>query len=142
MSPHLVRGIADATAGVRFPYTFSNLGLVLLESVSVFALNGQVLTTSSGGGNGGGGNASRMSLWRAPFPAALAAVAAGGADAVRITQRADFGVLTLPAEAAEETHGRLPGGADDTQSLTATLATAHFTASAAPARKPGMLWSL
>jgi hypothetical protein len=129
---------------VRFPYTFFSLGLVLLESVSVFALNGQLLTASSSGGGsaGGGSNTSRMSLWRSPLPAAPVAV--GGADAVRIMQRAEFDVLTVTAGDVEGMRARLPGpgAADDAQSLTATLAAAHFTASAAPPRTPGMMWSL
>jgi hypothetical protein len=140
----MVRGLADTTtAGVRFPYTFFSLGLVLLESVSVFALSdGQLLTTSSGGGN-----ASRMSLWRAPLSAAPST---DGTDAVavRIVPRADFDVLTPPA--AEEAQAAARQGApatgaaaDSAFSLSATLAAAHFTAAAAASsRKPGSLSSL
>jgi hypothetical protein len=142
----MVRGLTDATtAGVRFPYTFFSLGLVLLESVSVFALNdGQLLTTSS---SGGGGNASRMSLWRAPLSAAPST---GGADAVavRIVPRADFDVLTPPAAEEAQAAARLGApatgaAADSAFSLSATLAAAHFTAAAAASsRKPGSLSSL
>ena len=134
--------MADTTAGVRFPYTFFSLGLVLLESVSVFALNGQLLTASSGGGSGSGSsNASRMSLWRSPLPAAPVTV--GGADAVRIMQRAEVDVVMVPAGGVEGMCVRPgSGAADDAQSLTATLAAAHFTASSEPPHAPGMMWSL
>ena len=48
-SAQLVRGPADAAA-VRFSYTFLRTGVQVLQSISVFSLNGSTFESSTGGG--------------------------------------------------------------------------------------------
>ena len=120
-------------AVVQFPYTFPLVGLVLLESVSVFRLGDANLTTSSSGG------AQRSATWRLPL---LATTAAG----VVITQRAEFdlgGVEMATAGAGARTQStsvQLLEAPAAHATLTAAIAAAQFVACAA-APSPGPLVS-
>ena len=128
-------------AVVQFPYTFSAVGLVLLESVSVFRLAGENITASSAGGK------QRVSTsWALPPVIAPA----GSAVDVRITQRAEF---DLSAAAAATATALLPrrllfastATAPEEQALlSASLAAAQFVSrAAAPKRNnPGSFVSL
>ena len=110
-------------AVVQFPYTFPAVGLVLLESVSVFRLAGENITAASGGGG------QRVSSsWTLP---PLSANSSTAID-VRITQRAEFDL----SAAALLPRKLLTVAAPAEQAiLSATLATAQFvTRAAAPKR--------
>ena len=113
-------------AVVQFPYTFPAVGLVLLESVSVFRLAGENITTASGGGR------QRVSAsWALPPLSALAD--SSPAIDVRITQRAEFDL----SAAALLPRKLLTVAAPAEQAiLSASLATAQFvTRAAAPKRE-------
>ena len=116
-------------AVVQFPYTFPAVGLVLLESVSVFRLAGENITAASGGGR------QRVSTsWALPSGSAL--VDSSTAVNVRITQRAEFDLSATATASALLPRKLLAAAAPAEQAiLSASLATAQFvTRAAAPKR--------
>ena len=118
---------AGLPAAVRFPYTFSDVGLVLLESVAVFRYNGTLLTTSGGGSTG------RRRLAAAP------------ATAVVIAQRAQFDLPRLAAGSGDAGAGgarTVELGAADAAPLTAAFASGTFFSAPAPQqRETAPLWT-
>lgn len=129
----------NATAAVQFPYTFMSLGLVVLESVSVFRIDGANITTSSAGREGG---TQRVSTWRSQ----LTRMASGAAD-VRIMQRAEFDLSAVAAGTSvaprKQSSARVLSP-EEQATLGASLAAAQFTvrAGASPRNGPGSLISL
>ena len=124
-------------AMVQFPYTFPVVGLVLLESVSVFRLGSLNLTTSSGG-------TQRTSTWSLPLLSASAG--SSSAPNVRIAQRAEFDISAVVIGAAaprKELTARFRAP-EELAMLSASLASAQFVTRAAlpPLKNPGALVSM
>ena len=115
----------NATAAVQFPYTFMSLGLVVLESVSVFRIDGVNVTTSSAGREGG---TRRVSTWRSQL--GRTPIQSSGAANVRITQRAEFDLSAVAAGTSvapcEQFSGARVLSPEEQESLGASLAAAQF----------------
>jgi hypothetical protein len=118
-------------AVVQFPYTFPVVGLVLLESVAVFRLAGENITTSSAGG----GSQRIRTSWALPPVSALADRSI--AIDVRITQPAEFDLSSAATATSAKPRKLLLTAAVPVEQtvLSASLATAEFvTRAAAPER--------
>ena len=118
-------------AVVQFPYTFPMVGLVLLESVSVFRLAGENITASSAG-------VQRVSASLALPPVSALADSSSAID-VRITQPAEFDISVAASAGLQRrvtaAVSAAPVFSAEQAILSASVATAQFvTRAAAPKR--------